>query len=79
MVDRVIPMLPPQLSSDLCSLIENEDRLCLTVEMVLDRRGDLLKYEILPSVIRVRKRLTYEEVQEVLDGKRPWEERLIRS
>ena len=70
LVDRVIPMLPPQLSSDLCSLIENEDRLCLTVEMVLDRRGDLLKYEILPSVIRVRKRLTYEEVQEVLDGKK---------
>jgi len=70
LVDRVIPMLPPQLSSDLCSLIENEDRLCLTVEMVLDRRGDLLRYEIVPSVIRVRKRLTYEEVQEVLDGKR---------
>lgn len=70
LVDRAVPMLPPQLSSDLCSLVESKDRLCLTVKMTLDRRGDLLGYEIVPSVIRVRKRLTYEEVQELLDGKR---------
>lgn len=70
LVDRAVPMLPHQLSSDLCSLVEGKDRLCLTVKMTLDRRGDLLKYEITPSVIRVRKRLTYDEVQEALDDKK---------
>jgi len=76
LVDRAVPMLPHQLSSDLCSLVEGKDRLCLTVKMTLDRRGDLLKYEITPSVIRVRKRLTYDEVQEALDDKKTLGEEL---
>ncbi|KRT35764.1 ribonuclease R [Acetomicrobium hydrogeniformans] len=76
LVDRAIPMLPPRLSSDLCSLIEGKDRLCLTVEMVLNHRGELLRYKVIPSVIRVRKRLTYEEAQEVLDGRNTFGEEI---
>lgn len=59
LLDKVIPMLPFKLSNNLCSLVEGKDRLTFTVQMTLDCEGNTLNYEISPSVIRSKKRLTY--------------------
>jgi len=67
LVDRVIPMLPERLSNDLCSLKPNEDRLAYSVFMEIDRQGNVVNYKIGESVIRSRRRFTYEEVQHILD------------
>lgn len=68
LVDRVIPMLPERLSNDLCSLRPDEDRLSMTVDLYLDGKGRVNRYEIYPAVIRSKARLTYDAVQEWLDG-----------
>ena len=68
LVDRVIPMLPERLSNVLCSLRPGEDRLTMSVLARLDPAGDLLDYRVAESVIRSAARLTYEQVQAVLDG-----------
>ncbi|RMG57117.1 MAG: VacB/RNase II family 3'-5' exoribonuclease, partial [Deltaproteobacteria bacterium] len=67
--DRVVPMFPERLSNDLCSLREGVNRLTVTVDAHLDERGEVKKVSFYPSVIRSRKRLTYRQVQEFLDGK----------
>ncbi len=66
--DRAIPMLPPQLSSGMCSLRPDEDRLVLSCVMEIDSRGEVLGYEVCEGIIRSAKRLTYTQVQGVLDG-----------
>lgn len=68
LVDRVIPMLPEELSNDLCSLRPGEDRLSMTVDLHLDGSGRIARYEIYPAVIRSRARLTYGQAQLSLDG-----------
>ncbi len=70
LVDRVIPMLPERLSNQLCSLRPEEDRLAFSVLMEVTEKGDLVNYEIRESVIRSDRRYTYEEVQDILDGRR---------
>ncbi len=60
--DRAIPMLPPPLSSGICSLNPDEDRLAVTVEMDFDAAGRRSAYRIYESVIRSRARTTYTEV-----------------
>jgi len=65
--DHVIHMLPEKLSTDLCSLQPDTDRLAMTVLITIAKNGECLSYEIMPSVIHSRKRFTYEEVQEILD------------
>ncbi|WP_257447324.1 ribonuclease R [Archangium lipolyticum] len=67
--DRVLPMLPERLSNGICSLRPDEDRLCMVADMVLDTRGKLVSSEIYPGVMRSHARCTYNEVQDVLDGK----------
>ncbi|MCE5252551.1 ribonuclease R [bacterium] len=69
LVDRVIPMLPERLSNDLCSLKPDIDRLTKSVIAMLDREGNVLSHEIADTVIHSRRRLTYEEVQDFLDGR----------
>ena len=69
----VIPMLPERLSSDLCSLRPDRDRLALTVLAELDDTGRLHGARFAETVIRSRHRLDYREVQEMLDGARPAE------
>ena len=69
MVDRTIPMLPEALSSDLCSLRENEDRLAMSVIARLDAAGELQAHKLVRSVIRSRHKLAYEQAQEVIEGK----------
>ena len=66
--DRAIPMLPPQLSSGMCSLRPDEDRLVLSCLMEIDARGEVLGYEVCEGIIRSAKRMTYMQIQGVLDG-----------
>ena len=57
--DRAIPMLPQELSTDICSLRPNEDRLVLSCIMQLDAAGRIESYEIVEGVIRSAERMTY--------------------
>ncbi|HET6619924.1 MAG TPA: ribonuclease R [Dongiaceae bacterium] len=67
--DRVVPMLPEELSNGWCSLKPNEDRPCMAVEMVIDAKGDKLRHRFLRGLMRSQARLTYEQVQEAHDGR----------
>ena len=66
---HAVPMLPEELSNNLCSLRPNVNRLTLTCEMRIDASGEVLGYSISESIIRSRARLIYEDVADLLDGK----------
>lgn len=68
LVDRVIPMLPFELSNGICSLLPGEDRFTKTVKIVLNQSANILSYEIMESVITSNKRLVYDDVSAYLDG-----------
>jgi len=68
--DRVLPMLPKELSNGLCSLNPNEDKLTLSCIMDIDRRGRVIKHSICESVICSDRRLTYEDVNAMFEGDR---------
>jgi ribonuclease R len=76
---RVVPMLPEHLSADLCSLRPGRDRLALSVLVELDAHGEVHAVRFLESLIRSRHRLSYEEVQEAMDGRREMEPELRAS
>jgi ribonuclease R len=65
--DRAIPMLPQELSTDICSLRPNEDRLVLSCLMEIDASGNLTGYEITEGVIRSARRMTYTQVHAILE------------
>jgi ribonuclease R len=69
MVDRTIPMLPHALSSDLCSLKEGVDRMAMSVIARLDVDGNVQAHKLVRSVIRSRHKLSYEQAQEVIEGR----------
>lgn len=66
---RVIPMLPENLSNNLCSLIPDEDRLAFTAVLDFDRQGTLLKKDFSKSFIKSHKRFTYTTVQQIIIDK----------
>ena len=66
--DRVIPMLPFELSNGICSLNEGVDRLTVTAEMRFDETGKMLSADIYKSVIKSTHRLTYTIVEAMIDG-----------
>ncbi|MBI4460959.1 MAG: VacB/RNase II family 3'-5' exoribonuclease [Acidobacteria bacterium] len=66
--DRAVPMLPPELSSGICSLKPAEDRLTLSVLMEIDRQGEILEAEFCKGVIRSAERMTYTAVNAVLES-----------
>ena len=69
LVDRVIPMLPEVLSNGICSLNAGEDRYSMTCVMEIDDKGKVVKSDIGPAVIRVKRRCNYVEVRKALvDG-----------
>ncbi|MBS4169198.1 VacB/RNase II family 3'-5' exoribonuclease [Parachlamydia sp. AcF125] len=65
-----LPMLPHELSSHLCSLRANVKRLTVSVHMHLDPEGNMLDYRISRSVIKSKKRMTYREAKQILDGQK---------
>lgn len=69
MLDRVIPMLPKELSNGICSLNQKEDRFALSVLMKIDKNGNVIDSDINKTIIRVTKRMNYHEVQRILDDK----------
>ncbi len=66
--DRAVPMLPLELSTDICSLRPHLDRLVLSCVMKIDHRGEILGYELSEGIIRSSERMTYTDVSAVLEG-----------
>ena len=67
LVDKVIPMLPKQLSNGVCSLNPFEDKLTLSVFMEINADGKVIKYDIAESIINSKARMTYTEVSDILE------------
>lgn len=68
LIDRVIPMLPHQLSNGICSLNAGENRLALSCIMDIDQKGKVIGHKIAETVIRVDRRMTYTSVAKILEG-----------
>ena len=66
--DRVLPMLPERVSNQLCSLNPQSDRLTMSVMMHISRDGEVRDYSFHNSVIHSKERMTYDDVQKILDG-----------
>ena len=66
---RVIPMLPEKLSNNLCSLVPEQDRLCVTAILDFNDSGKRVNKQFCRSIIKSHKRFTYTEVKAILDGK----------
>jgi len=69
LVDRCVPMLPERLSNDLCSLKPNEDKLCFSAVFKLDQNGHVVDEWYGRTVIHSDHRFTYEEAQEIIEGR----------
>jgi len=76
--DRAVPMLPVELSTDICSLRPDVDRLVMSCVMEIDHHGEITGYELHPGVIRSAERMTYTNVNLVLEGDAPLRERYAR-
>ena len=73
LVDRVIPMLPHELSNGICSLNPDVDRLAISCVMEFDKDGKQQKYEIFPSIIKSRIQMTYKNVNSILEDNKTTE------
>ena len=73
LVDRVIPMLPHALSNGICSLNEGQNRLALSCLMKINKKGDVVDYQIVESVIKTNHRMSYTSVKKIIEDKDPEE------
>lgn len=71
LIDRVIPMLPKELSNGICSLNPHLERLTLSVFMEIDKKGTVLDHKIVESVIKSKHRLIYDDVSDFLENDDP--------
>ena len=69
LVDKVVPMLPEQLSNGVCSLVPGQDRLAFSAFLTFDAKGNCVARRFAKSVIRSKARFTYEQVMEVIAGR----------
>ena len=69
LVDRTVPMLPERLCNELCSLRPNEDKLCFSAVFTLNEEGEIREEWFGRTVIHSDRRFTYEEAQEIIEGK----------
>ncbi len=69
MLDRVIPMLPIELSNGICSLNQGEDRYSISCIMTIDKEGKVIDSDIRKSIIKVTKRMTYHKVYDIIERK----------
>ena len=67
---KVVPMLPEELSNNLCSLVEKEDRLTVSVLLEISKDGDIIEKEVAKTVINSDKRFTYEQAYDILSTKK---------
>jgi ribonuclease R len=79
LVDRVLPMLPEELSNGICSLNPSEDRLAISVIMDLSPDAVVEGYRLVPSIIRSDRRCNYDEVDAWLSGDEPFPDERIRK
>lgn len=68
LVDRVLPMFPKEISNGLCSLNEKEDKMTFSCEAEIDKDGNIISADIYKSVINSAHRMTYTDVNKILDG-----------
>ena len=68
LVDRTIPMLPEKLCNEVCSLRQDEDKLCFSVVMEMDSKAKVLNTWMGKTVIRSNRRMAYEEAQEIIEN-----------
>ena len=66
--DRAVPMLPFELSTNICSLVPHQDRLVLSALLEIDHRGEVVAQEFTPGVIASAERMTYTGVHGLLEG-----------
>ena len=71
MLDRVIPMLPKELSNGICSLNQGQDRYALSVIMKIDEHGKVIDSDICKSIINVTRRMTYTDVADIINKTNP--------
>lgn len=66
LIDKVLPMLPTELSNGICSLTAGQDRLAITCMMDIDNKGKVFKHDIFKSVIHINERMTYTAVNKII-------------
>jgi len=66
---KSVPMLPRELSENICSLKENEDRLAFIFKITLDKNNEVLKEELFEGIIKSKRKYSYDKVDEFLEGK----------
>ncbi|NEN93484.1 MAG: VacB/RNase II family 3'-5' exoribonuclease [Okeania sp. SIO3H1] len=66
--DTVIPIVPKIISSDYCSLLPEKDRLAISILITVNKNGQIVEFEIEPSVIKVDDHLSYEQAKEIING-----------
>ena len=76
--DRAVPMLPLELSTEICSLKPQVDRLVMSALLEIDHRGDVVRQEFTRGVIRSAERMTYTDVHALLEGDAPLRERYAK-
>lgn len=69
LVDRVIPMLPHNLSNNICSLNQNEERMCVTCDMVINKNGEIIWQDVYPAVMKNYRQMSYDEVNDYFENK----------
>jgi len=79
LIDRVIPMLPKKLSNDLCSLNPNTDKLTFSFIFTFDKDGKIINQDFKKGIINSKYKLTYDEVQVVIEGGEARDEELKKS